>query len=111
MQANQSADDLRREAAPWDATQAFKHDSTMTLVKKFFIYKVMGSNLFINYSLAGMNFAYKLLGIKLTNTVIEQTAGSIFTGGVTLSDLARDIRQLEERGIGGIGCYVVEGLR
>lgn len=100
-----------QQAAPWDATQAFKHDSTLTLCKKFIIYKVMGSNMFINYSLAGMNFAYKLFGVKVTNTVIEQTAGSIFTGGVDLKDLSRDIEQLEERGVGGIGCYVVEGVR
>ena len=71
----------------------------------------MGSNLFINYSLMGMNVAYKLMGVKLTNTLIEQTAGSIFTGGVTIDDLQRDIEALESRGIGGIGCYVVEGLR
>lgn len=102
---------VESSVSEWDATSAFKHDSTFTLIKKFFIYKVMGSNLFINYSLSGMTYAYRLLGIKLTNTVIEQTAGSIFTGGVTLDDLSRDIEILQERGIGGIGCYVVEGLR
>ena len=63
---------------------AFRHDSTFGLVKKLFIYKVMGSNIFINYSLLGMNLAYKLMGVSLTNLLIEQTAGSIFTGGVTL---------------------------
>ena len=90
---------------------AFRHDSTFGLVKKLFIYKVMGSNIFINYSLLGMNLAYKLMGVSLTNLLIEQTAGSIFTGGVTLQDLRNDIQTLQSRGIGGIGCYVVEGLR
>lgn len=99
------------EMADRAARSAFRHDSTFGLVKKLFIYKTMGSNLFINYSLMGMNVAYRLLGVKLTNLVIEGTAGSIFTGGVTLEDLARDIKVLESRGVGGIGCYVVEGLR
>ena len=93
------------------AKSAFRHDTTFSLVKKYFIYKIMGSNVFINYSLMGMNLAYKLLGIKLTNLMVEQTAGTIFTGGVTLNDLSKDISVLESRGVGGIGCYVVEGLR
>lgn len=71
----------------------------------------MSSNFCINYSLMGMNIGYRLMGIRLTNAIIERTAGSIFTGGVTLEDLNRDIKMLEERGIGGIGCYVVEGVR
>ena len=71
---------------------------------------MMSSNFFINYSLVGMNFSYRLFGVKLTNTIIERSAGSIFTGGVTLNDLNRDIRTLSERNIGGIGCYVVEGV-
>ena len=83
----------------------------MTLVKKFFIYKMMASNLFINHSLTGMMLAYKMLGKKFTNVLIEQSCGSIFTGGVTLKDLIRDTNELEEQKIGGIGCYVVEGLR
>lgn len=64
-----------------------RFDSTANLVKKFWIYKLMGSNLFINYSLLGMRLSYKLLGTRLTNYTIEQTCGSIFTGGVTLDDL------------------------
>ena len=64
------------------------------LLKKFFIYKMMSSNLFINYSLVSMNFSYKLFGVRLTNSVIERTAGSIFTGGVTLEDLNTDIANL-----------------
>ena len=99
------------EMADRAARSAFRHDSTFGLVKKLFIYKIMGSNLCINYSLMGMNVAYRLLGVKFTNLVIERTAGSIFTGGVTLDDLTRDIKVLESRGVGGIGCYVVEGLR
>ena len=65
----------------------FAHDSTFELVKKLMIYKMMGSNLFINYSLFGINMAYKVLGTRFTNLIVEQTAGSVFTGGVTVADL------------------------
>jgi len=65
----------------------FKHDSTFTLIKKMIIYKTMSSNLFINHSLNAMNLAYSLIGMKITNKLIESTAGSIFTGGVSIDDL------------------------
>lgn len=67
----------------------------MTLVKKYFIYKMMGSNLFINHSLRAMKLFYKIMGVKLTNMAIEKTASSIFTGGVTLEDLIKDVEYLE----------------
>ena len=51
------------------------------------IYKTMSSNLFINHSLNAMNLAYGLIGMKITNKLIESTAGSIFTGGVSIDDL------------------------
>lgn len=89
----------------------FSHDSTFSLCKKLLIYRMMGSNIFINHSLTGISASYKLLGTKLTNFVIENTAASVFTGGVTVKDLAGAADELEERGIGTIGCYVVEGVR
>jgi len=72
---------------------------------------MMASNIFINYSLSGMRVAYRLLGIKLTNKLIESTAASIFTGGVTLHDLIKEIKVLESRGVGTISMSVVEGLK
>ena len=89
----------------------FAHDSTFTLCKKLMIYRMMGSSLFINYSLFGINASYRLLGTRLTNAVIESTAASVFTGGVTVADLNSAADDLEARGIGTIGCYVVEGVR
>ena len=83
-----AAEQEKKEISP------FRYDSTATLLKKFFIYKMMSSNIFINYSLIGMNLSYKLLGVKLTNWAIETTAGSIFTGGVSISDVKNDIKGL-----------------
>jgi hypothetical protein len=88
-----------------------RFDSTFNLIKKFWIYKLMGSNLFINYSLLGMRLSYKLFGVKITNYSIEKTCGSIFTGGVTLEDLIKAQAELELQSIGTIGMSVVEGLR
>ncbi len=89
----------------------FADDSTFTLCKKLAIYKMMGSNLFINYSLMGINAAYKVFGTRLTNFAIENTAASVFTGGVTVADLNANAVELKQRGIGSVGCYVVEGVR
>ena len=99
------------EVAASAENNVFSHDSTFTLCKKLMIYKMMGSNLFINYSLMGINVAYKVFGTKLTNFAIENTAASVFTGGVTVADLTKAESELELRGIGTIGCYVVEGVR
>jgi hypothetical protein len=53
------------------------------------IYKMMSSNLFINYSLSAMTIAYRIIGTTLTNKLIESTASSVFTGGVSVSDLMK----------------------
>lgn len=91
-------------------SQIFAMDSTPTLIKKYFVYKLMGSNLFINYALGAMNMCYKLMGIRLTNFVINNSVGSIFTAGETLQTLKSDVGQLEKNKIHGVGNYVVEGL-
>lgn len=80
------------------------------LAKKLVIYRVMASNLFINYALTGMNVAYRVLGKTFTNFLINKTAGEVFTSGETLQTLSADIKALEARNIGGVGNYVVEGL-
>ena len=99
------------ESAPEEPKSVFSYDSTLTLCKKLLIYKMMGSNIFINHSLTGISASYKLLGTRLTNYVIESTAASVFTGGVTVRDLSKSAEELKERGVGTIGCYVVEGVR
>ncbi len=80
------------------------------LMKKYFIYKIMGSNLFINYALTGMNLFYKLFGVRFTNFIINKSAGEIFTSGVSVQSLLQDMKLLEKKKIYGIGNYVVEGL-
>lgn len=70
----------------------------------------MSSNIFINYSLGGMNLSYKLLGKTMTNWLIDKTAGGLFTSGPTINTLLKDISSLEKRKVGGVGNYVVEGL-
>lgn len=62
-------------------------ESTFLLIKKFVIYKMMGSDLFIKYALSAMTMSYRLFGTKIVNAVIDNTAGSIFTAGVSIPDL------------------------
>jgi len=79
-------------------------------MKKFFVYKLMGSDLFINHSLSLMNLSYKVLGVRLTNLAINKSVGSLFTAGETIETLVEDIAELEKRNISAIGNYVIEGL-
>jgi len=99
------------EATKEEPVSHFAADSTYTLVKKLAIYKMMGSNLFIDYSLMGIKAAYKVLGKRLVNFAIESTAGNIFTGGVNMQDVSRCTTELKQRGVGTVSCYVVEGVR
>jgi len=51
-----------------------------------------------------------VLGKKITNGLINSTAGKIFTSGETTQSLNLDIKALGKRNIGGVANYVVEGL-
>ena len=53
----------------------FAKDSTGLLIKKFMVYKLMSSNLFINYALKGMQVCYKIFGVRPTNFLINKTVG------------------------------------
>lgn len=88
----------------------FASDSTFLLIKKLMIYKMMSSNLFINYALMGMNFFYKVFGVRFTNFLINKSAGAIFTSGASIQTLLKDIEVLEKKKVHGVGNYVVEGL-
>lgn len=101
---------IEGDQAPNQDKNPFKYDTTFGLVKKMFIYKMMASNLFINHSLTAMSMSYRLFGIRLTNALIENTAGSIFTGGVSVDDLVKDMDVLADRNVGSISMMVAEGL-
>ncbi len=49
----------------------FANESTVGLMKKLMIYRMMSSNLFINHALRGMQLSYKILGRTLTNLMIN----------------------------------------
>jgi len=79
-------------------------------VKKLCIYRVMSSDLFINYSLPTMRLLYKVFGTKLTNVLINKSAGEVFTSGEEIQSVVGDIAHFEKRGITGVANYVAEGL-
>lgn len=72
----------------------FASDSTFMLMKKLMVYKLMGSNLFINNALGMMTTCYSVLGIPVTNTAINKSVGSLFTSGETIQTLMEDIADL-----------------
>lgn len=74
-------------------SSVFASDSTFLLMKKLMVYKLMGSNLFINNALGMMTACYSVLGIPVTNSAINKSVGSLFTSGQTIQDLMDDIAQ------------------
>jgi len=95
---------------PEDNSYLFAHDSTPRLIKKFFMYKFMGSNFFINHSLNAVLLSYKVLGVNLTNWCINNSVGDILTGGETLQSVKKVVNKLEKRNVGTMAGLVVEGL-
>jgi hypothetical protein len=89
----------------------FAHESTFMLCKKLMVYKLMGSNLFINYSLGGMRLCYSLLGKRATNMMIENSVGELFSGGVTTEDCKVVNNRFKEQNVNNLTGLVVEGLR
>lgn len=79
-------------------------------MKKLMIYRMMSSNLFINYSLPIMKALYRIVGKRAANVLINRTAGEIFTSGETIDSLLEDIKEFERKGIKGAANYVAEGL-
>lgn len=88
----------------------FASDSTPLLIKKYLIYKLMGSDLFINHSLGLMSTCYQVLGIPVTNKAINTSVGTLFTSGEDLATLMSDIAEFEKQNINGLANYAVEGL-
>ena len=88
----------------------FDQDSTPLLMKKYFVYKLMGSDLFINHSLTLVNLCYKILGVSLTNFAVNNSVSSLFTSGESLQSLMQDKADLQRKNIGGVGMSVVEGM-
>lgn len=53
----------------------------MMLMKKLFIYRTMSSDVFIKYSLPLMHAMYKVFGTRVTNKLVQSSAGGVFTSG------------------------------
>ena len=70
----------------------------------------MGTEFFINQSLAITNVFYKVFGIKFTNYFINKSVGNLFTSGESLQTLLDDMKVFENKNINCISSYAVEGL-
>jgi len=88
----------------------FAADSTFLLMKKFMIYKFMGSNFFMNHSFGMLDSCYRLLGVKTTNRMFNSTMG-VFTSGETLQTLMKEVQIWNKLNINVMAGYVVEGIK
>lgn len=70
----------------------------------------MGTDFFINQSLAITNVFYKIFGIKFTNFLINKSVANLFTSGESLQTLLTDMKVFENKKINCISSYAVEGL-
>jgi proline dehydrogenase len=89
----------------------FKDVSLIDLVKKAVVYKASQNDLVLKHGDAMTKVSYKVFGKKLTNLVIENTGGQIFTSGPTIQTLKADSERLyTDHGIWSGGNYVLEGI-
>jgi hypothetical protein len=79
-------------------------------MRKYFAYKLMGSDLFINHSLTMMGLCYRVMGIRPTNWCINNSVGDLFTSGETMDTLVKDVKGLREKNIRSLVSFAVEGM-
>jgi hypothetical protein len=60
-------------------------------VRKKVIYAAMGKDFFLDNMLKGMSLSYKMMGKTITNGVMNQTGGFVFTSGQTIKSLVKDM--------------------
>ena len=94
-----------------NSEELFHHDSTYLLTKKYIVYKLMGTDFFIDHSEKLMSLSYSLLGQTVGNAIIRRTMADIFVSGETVQDALHDTEGYEQRGIGGVACMSLEGLK
>jgi hypothetical protein len=80
-------------------------------MKKISIYKISQSKLILNHGENLSSKCYKILGKGITNKIIENTGGDIFTSGPTISGLVKDADNFWNMyKVHSVGNYVMEGI-
>ena len=89
----------------------FKGKSLFNLIKTAAIYKASQANFILKYGAPLTELSYKITGKGITNCLIENTGGQIFTSGPTIQTLLDDADQLYQKyGIGSVANFVLEGI-
>lgn len=89
----------------------FVGNSVFDLVKTAAVYKASQADFILNKGDKIAERTYKLLGKELTNSIIENTGGKVFTAGPTIRTLISDVDRLyTEKGVWSGANYVLEGL-
>lgn len=89
----------------------FSQDSVPKLLKKLIVYNLSKSDFLLNNGENLVNVSYKVLGKGLTNGLVRNTGGDIFTSGPTISTLIKDSDFFwRKHHIESVGNYVMEGI-
>lgn len=89
----------------------FKDCSMVSLIKKAVVYKASQNDFVLKHGDSLTHKSYKIFGKTITNSVIENTGGQIFTSGPTIKTLTADAERLyTDHGIWSAGNYVLEGI-
>jgi len=98
-----------RKVAP--VSTLFGNASIIELVKTAIVYKASQNDFVLSKGDSMTKYSYKMFGKELTNAVIENTGGLIFTAGPTIKTLINDVDKLyTDKGIWSAGNYVLEGI-
>lgn len=88
----------------------YKEKSALELANLFMINKLLHYSFFVNNAHLLYSYSSKILGLTLTEFVIKNTMGRIFTGGSTITELLALSNSLKKRNLPVIVDYCCEAL-
>ena len=89
----------------------FKDNSMLDLIMTMGIYKASQNDIVLKKGERLSEIAYKVLGKRLTNAIIENTGGKVFTSGPTIKTLTADTDKFYNKyGIWTAANFVMEGI-
>ena len=93
------------------SSSIFKGQSVAELLKTAAIYKASQTDIVLEKGEALTNVSYRLMGKKLTNSIIENTGGKIFTSGPTIKTLIVDTDKFYiKNDVWSAANFVMEGI-
>ncbi|EGR31817.1 proline dehydrogenase, putative [Ichthyophthirius multifiliis] len=89
----------------YKSLRIYKEKSHLELFNLFFVNKLLHSPFFVNNSMYAYKFSSQIFGFKLTEFIIKNTMGRIFTGGANIQDVIKCQQNLSKRSIHKINIF------